>query len=421
MPNEALTNGGPRIVVNGDQTRGDSMDTIRQAVHVARAAIAGVLESAGVDATKTRETARVLNVNRGLVWRLSRVVGAEDDVTAAAHLPGQVGLERLIEACRGRGVGEEDLELVRTAVRGFHSTVQQHSGDRRTLEILLANAGGRGTQSTSADMEGARRALFEGGCAVWGVRAEVRLRSMFLVPNREDPSKLDQADVAGYVGFRRLRQVPWPMSYKAVYTDSGSRDAPKEEPIDAHGAQGATLPLLREFCMPRDLTIDAVQTARATRHELPTFPAGASEAATCVFGSVHRKLYTAKKSPECHMAGAIVVLDTPVERVILDTFVHRSLGIVRAPETYLLDRLTRPHGYNEAEIASEALPIEAAPRLMGPGSAGTVTPRVPFYPKLVERVCEKLGHSPDEFIAYRLEMAYPPIPTALIARYALPE
>ncbi|HVU62764.1 MAG TPA: hypothetical protein VHC70_02215 [Phycisphaerales bacterium] len=390
-------------------------------MHIARAAIAGVLESAGVDATKTRETARVLNVNRGLVWRLSRVVGAEDDVTAAAHLPGQVGLERLLEACRERGVQESDLEQVRTAVRGFHSTVQQHSGDRRTLEILLANAGGSGTQTTSADLESARRAMFEGGCAVWGVRAEVRLRAIFLTPNREQPGMLDQADVAGYVGFRRLRQVPWPMSYKAVYTDAGASDAPKEEPIDVESAQGGALPLLREFCVPRDLTIQAVRTARATRHELPASPAGASEAATCVFGTVHRKIYTARRTPDCHMAGALVVLDTPVERVILDTFVHRSLGIVGPPETLLLDRLTRPHGYNEAEVASEALPIENVSRLLGPGSAGAVTPRVPFYPRLIERVCERLGFTPDEFVSHRVEMAYPPIPTALIARYVLPE
>jgi hypothetical protein len=420
MPNDTLTKNAVRVVANGHGHTG-SMDTIRQAVHVARAAIAGVLESAGVDATKTRETARILNVNRGLVWRLSKVVGAEDDVTAAANLPGQVGLERLLEACRERGVQESDLELVRAAVRGFHSTVQQHSGDRRTLEILLANAGGGGTQSTSADMEGARRAMFEGGCAVWGVRAEVRLRTMFLTPSRDNPGMLDQADVAGYVGFRRLRQVPWPMSYKAVYTDSGSADAPSEEPIDIDGAQGATLPLLREFCSPRDLTIQAVKTARATRHELPASPAGASEAATCVFGAINRKIYTARRTPECHMAGAIVVLDTPVERVILDSFVHRSLGITAVPETYLVDRLTRPHGYNEAEIASEALPIENVPRLLGPGSAGAVTPRVPFYPRLIERVCERLGYSSDEFIAYRVELTYPPIPTGLIVRHVLPE
>src|SRR5204862_7657500 len=58
------------------------------------------------------------------------------------------GLERLLEACRGRGVGEDTLEAARGAVRNFHGVVQQMSGDRRTLEILLANAGGAegGTQ-----------------------------------------------------------------------------------------------------------------------------------------------------------------------------------------------------------------------------------------------------------------------------------
>ena len=154
-----------------------------------------------MDSTKTsRIRSGLLNLNRGIVWRLSRAVGAEDDVTAAMHLPGQVGLERFLEACRGRGVSAELLNTAREAVLTFHDVADQHSGDKRTLEILLANAG---VQSTSADLEGARRAMFEGGCAVWGVRAEVRLRR-HAVPGTPKPRRTrqcwDQADVAGYVG-----------------------------------------------------------------------------------------------------------------------------------------------------------------------------------------------------------------------------
>jgi hypothetical protein len=394
-----------------------SIETIRQSVHEARAALAMLLGSAGVDATKTRESARTLNVNRGMVWRVSRVIGAEDDVTAATHLPGAVGLERLLEACRRQGASEEVLESARSTVRKFHEVVQRHSGDRRTLEILLANAG---EESTSANMEGARRAMFEGGCAVWGVRAEVRLRSMFLAPNAADPTMLDQADVAGYAGLRRLRPVPWPMSYKAVYTDAGSSDAPPEEPIDVAGAYDSSLPLIREFCVPSDLSIKAVVTQRATRHELPVLSSGGAEATTCVFGTVHRRIYPARRTPECRLVGALVVMDTPVERVILDTFVHKSLEIDGSPQVILVDRLTRPHGYNADEIESEALPIAAAIRRLGPGSAGAVTPHVSWYPRLVERVCARMGYRSDAFEAYRMEMVYPPIPTALLARFELP-
>jgi len=421
MPNTTLTN-EVSSTLNGDQAAAsDSIETIRQAVHGARAALAAAMGAAGVDATKTRETARVLNVNRGLVWRVSRVVGAEDDVTAATHLPGQVGLERLLEACRGRGVAPDTLEAARGAVRAFHEVVAQLSGDRRTLEILLANAGGNGsTQGTSLDLESARRAMFEGGCAVWGVRAEVRLRCMFLAPNTDDPTRLDQADIAGYAGFRRLRQVPWPMSYKAVYKDTGDSDAPREEPIDQHGGNGSSLPLIREFCTPADLHIRAVETQRATRHELPASPEGSAAPVTCVFGAIQRKIYTARKTPDCRQAGSLVVMDTPVERVMVDAFVHRSLGVGSPPNVLLVDRLTRPHGYNEAEIASEALPIETPSRRLGPGSAGAVTPYMPWYPRMIETVCKRLGFRSDEFIAHRVEMVYPPIPTALVVRFDLP-
>ncbi len=417
MASEILTNKLPlEVKVNGNSHT--SIEAIRHAVHEARAALALLLVSSGVDATKTRETARTLNVNRGMVWRVSRVIGAEDDVTAATHLPGAVGMERLIEACRVQGVSEDVLESARSAVQKFHEVVQRHSGDRRTLEILLANAG---ASSTSANMEGARRAMFEGGCAVWGVRAEVRLRSMFLAPNASDPTMLDQADVAGYAGLRRLRPVPWPMSYKAVYSDAGSSEAPPEEPIDVAGAYDSSLPLLREFCVPSDLSIKAVVSQRATRHELPVLGSDGVEATTCVFGTVHRKIYPAHRTADCRLGGALVVMDTPVERVIFDAFVHKSLGITEGPQVILVDRLTRPHGYNADEIESEALPINAAIRPLGPGSAGAVTPHISWYPRLVERVCARLGYRSDEFVAYRMEMVYPPIPTALVARFELPE
>jgi hypothetical protein len=417
MPSTILTNraGGP--ITRIELPSGDSIETIRRAVHGARAALAAVLEAASVDATKTRETARQLNVNRGMVWRVSRVVGAQDDVTAATHLPGSVGLERLLEACRARGVEEPVLAAARTAVREFHTVVQNHSGDRRTLEILLANAG---TQSTSANLENARRSMFDGGCAVWGVRAELRLRTMFLAPNLADATMLDQADIAGYAGLRRLRPVPWPMSYKAVYQDDGSSDAPPEEPIDVEGAFDSSLPLLREFCIPSDLSIKAVVTQRATRHELPVIVSGGSEATTCVFGTIHKRIYPARQTPACRLAGALVVMDTPVERVMFDAFVHKSLDMSAAPQVILVDRLTRPHGYNADEIESEALPIDAAIRRLGPGSAGAVTPHLPWYPRMVERVCARMGYHSDDFIAHRMEMVYPPIPTALVARFTLP-
>ena len=42
-----------------------------------------------------------------------------------------------------------------------------------------------------------------------------------------------------------------------------------------------------------------------------------------------------------------------------------------------------------AELDDDALVAGAT---FGPGSAGAVTPRVPFYPRLIERVCERLGY-----------------------------
>ena len=69
------------------------------------------------------------------------------------------------------------------------------------------------------------------------------------------------------------------MSYKAVYTDQGASDSsPVEEPIETMGENGSatsSLPLLREFCVPRDLSVVAVRTQRGPRrHELQVMTEG---------------------------------------------------------------------------------------------------------------------------------------------------
>lgn len=394
------------------------IDAVRHAVHQARAALAQLLAQAGVDATKSRESSRVLDVNRGLIWRVSRVVAAQDDVTAAANIPGQVGLDRLLDACRSKGVDPATIQTCEIAVRAFHGVVQSHSGDRRTLEILLANSSGQ--QSTSLGLENARRALFEGGCAVWGVRAALRLRCMVLAPNRDDPTMIDDAGVGGYIGFRRLRQTPWPMSYKGAFQPSGEANTgPTEELIDPDGVSESGLGLIREFCDPPDPPMSLIRTPRATRHELGVSPTAEDKAITCVFGSMFRRIYSRTDFPSDGVGG-MLVLDTPVERCIFDAFVHRSLDLSGPPEALLLDRLTHPHGYRAEDVAAESLPLDNTPRLLGPGTGGTVTPHLPWYPRLFERICTRIGRDPDEFVGYRVEMVYPPIPTAMLVRFFRP-
>ncbi|MFN7021658.1 MAG: hypothetical protein ACK4WH_10065 [Phycisphaerales bacterium] len=119
-------------------------------------------------------------------------------------------------------------------------------------------------------------------------------------------------------------------------------------------------------------------------------------------------------------AASAAVLDTPEEWGIFDTNAHKSLN-PGTPDVRIVDRMTLPHGNNPEDPGSETLPIACKPRSMGRGSAGTVTPRMPWYPRLAGTVCGRVGFRADEFIAHRSDTAYPPMPTWIFVQFLLPE
>lgn len=392
----------------------DSLGEVIDAFQDLRGCIADLLIEVRADPNKTRESARVLGLNRGLVWRLTRVVRAPDMAGAVSNVPARASLNRFIDACAERGAPQVRIEAIRTAIERFESSVGRCSGDRKTLSMLMANTTG---QADSVEGERARRKAFEGQCAVWGVQAHVRFVSVFLFPATDDPGFFDVAHVTGYVGFRRLRATPWPLSYEAVQSRAGQAVRFRKEPLDAQGHGGAQL--LSRFCDPPNPNIEVVTLGSMKRFELTAGPVGNEGVSTCVFGTYLQHLYPRVESEEHAYASFAVLLETPVERVLFDMFVHRDIGLAEMPTAHLCDRLTHPAPPADDDVAKLALPVSDRPTPLGRGASSTLSPHIPWYPRLVHYVTERTGHAPEEFSGSRFEMAYPPIPTALVRRFPL--
>jgi len=386
-------------------------------VNRVRAAFAALLHTAGVDPAKIRASARLLDLNRGLMWRVAKVVQATDDATAALNIPGRSATRQLLEASRKRGSPAEVIRSVLDAVREFEAVVERQSGDRKMLAVLLANAD---TEPQSDQFESARREMFNGACAVWGVRARVRLRTVFLWPGARNPDTHDVLDVVGYVGFQRLRAVAWPVAYQTIVSDAGARVRPEREPVDPDGIAVGDLAFINAFCSSPLPQLRALESRNVTRYELPVGPVGNTDITTCVFGSISRNIWSRYRTEEDRYAAFMSTMSTPVERTMIDVFAHRDLELDDPPEVILCDRLTRPQGYDADDVELERLPLVTQPRRLGQGIGGTVTSHVPWYSEMIDFLCRRIGSPRDDFIGYRCEMTYPPIPTALLARFPLP-
>lgn len=393
-----------------------SIAEVIDAFHSVRISIAELLDAVGADPTKTRESARLLGLNRGLTWRLTRVVRDGDVSSVVSDVPGRQSMGKFIAACRERGAPEPSLAEAARAFDAFESAVDACSGDRKTLAMLMAN---RGDRDSAADLERSRRRLFDGACSYWGVQAQVRFVSVFVFPSKDDPAMLDAGHVTGYVGFRRLGARAWPLAYETVHRASGEVQQLRKSPLDPSGASEAERQLMREFCKPESPAIEAVICGGEKRFELAAGPVGNEGLTTCVFGSYLHRIYE-RWPDEPDTAGFLVRLQTPVERLIFDMFVHKDLGVVEPPPVQLLDRMTYPHAHIENEFDRQALPLAERAEMIPGGAGRVVTPSIPWYPRLLQRVSEIVAHPLDAFHASRFEMTYPPISTTCSRRFPLP-
>lgn len=392
------------------------MEGLLESFYRVRGAIHDLLSVVGADPSRTRESARLLGISRQLTWRLSRVVCASEPRSVMSEMPGRQGMSKFAAACRARGASEPLIDAALEATEAFERAIDALSGSRRSLAALMAN---QGEHSSGSAHERERRKLFEGGSAVWGGHAAVRFVSVFLFPSEDDPTMLNVGHATGYVGFQRLRPIPWLVSYEAVHSREGQPVRFNKEPLDPTGSSEGQLQLIKQFCEPQNPEILVSTAANFKRFELAPGPVGNAGQATVVFGTYLRHLYPRMQTPEHSHAAFTVLLETPVERIIFDMFVHRDIPLDALPTAHLCARLNISHFPSDKEIARMAMPLAEAPFSLGRGASGALTPHIPWYPRLVSFVCDRIGHAPEDFVGSRYELTYPPIPTVLLREFPL--
>lgn len=391
-----------------------SIESVIRAFEDFRAAVSELFHSVGVDATQTRESARALGLNRGLAWRLSRVVRSPDAPEVISDVPGRPSVTKFFAACRERGASSRSIDVAQSAFEAYESAVGACSGDRKTLAMLMAN---RASGGPSGEAERARRKLFEGAAALWGGQTQLRFVTVFAFPAPDAPEMLDAVHVTGYVGFRRLIPRAWPMYYEAVHSRSGDAVKFTKRPLDPTGSSEGELQLVRQFCDPQPkIQVNVIGGFR--QFELAPGPVGNEGLTTCVFGSYLHHLFP-RYSDEPNTAGFMVLLQTPAERVLFDMYVHRDFAVPEPPRAQLLDRLLFPHGYGEDDFHYIELPIIERPSALPPRYSGAIYPLIPWYGRLLTFMVEHTGRPFDEFEGSRFEMTYPPISTTLSRRFDL--
>lgn len=385
-----------------------------------RSALMELATSAGADPTKPQQVSRQLRLNRGLAWKMARIVQGRTMGDIIDHVPGTAGVEILVETLTKGGGSADAAARTREAFREFDQLVERHAGDRQTLALMVSNTGEvQDDRDRLADM---RRLAYQGNTAILGIRARVQVSAHIIAPNAKEPAWVDSVRVGGLVDLHRVRgDAHWTLFRNFSYHDDGTASDGGTRALDPECAAELGVPLVREFCSQPLPRLVGTRDGDESLVELPPGPVGQTGAITCFQGSYTERMAPAFRDARDSRGELGNGLRTPVEDLIFDVFVHRSLLRDSQPAFDVYSTMDRMARQAEPGRARNRLPTSESPVRLGTGLAAASTPYFPKYEGILATVFRKVSWNAGDFLGYRVHMAFPPIPALAVISFPLPE
>jgi hypothetical protein len=385
----------------------------RRTLQGVRLALIESFAEAEVDASRPRHAARQLELDKSLVWRISKIVAQPDVFREVGNMPHRAGMGILRRAFQEAGVSAETVQRLGAAHELFEELVVRHAGDRATFEVVARGLGSTASQGSSLEQD--RKLAFRANSALWSAQAGVQVTVAILAPNADDPSMVDVVHLFGLVDLRRLRtDVRWTLSRRRIFDDDSSAERRAEgEALDPSADNGA-FSLIREFSSEPFPELIIEDLGNELQCSLPEGPVGRTGELTAMFGFRYRALGSQVASETDRYSQMISKLLTPAEQLHFDMLVHEDLALPMPPKVAIHGTLDGRGYHMGCGREGFALPFSETVVELGSGLAGAATPRMPWYGALLEWAYQRADWDPARFRGYRFEMAYPPVPADAI-------
>lgn len=385
-----------------------------------RLAMAELLDELPESPRTGNEVSRLLDIDINLAWKvliLARPTSADDAGAASLRrVPGTGGIRILLQAAARVGIAEATLTRLSQAFTEYQRLIEKHAGDRASLDSLLIHASG----TPSGEDLSVRRAAFRATSSIVGVQAETQLATYLFWPERDaggNPSSA-AAILRGLVGFSRLRaDVSWIIG-KGRRTDEHGQayGQPRLAPVDPETAahcggvplvrllsRGDIPPVERSY-LPDGTSIDRILGG----------PVGKGSRFTYFLAETIRPGLAQPGDPNHPVLKLATSSHTPTGLQIVDVLLHRDLPPMGAIRVGLASELG---GISAAFTPdSQRLTIHGAHQFESHGSniAGMTVPGLPKYGHALGDLCARLGVRLADFQAFRVKVAYPPVPCAVL-------
>lgn len=333
-------------------------------------------------------------------------MSSSDPLAVAYALPGPVPLRIFLDASIGHGPSLAAIQDARDAVTEFEGFLNEHFEDRGELDALLGTLlHDARRRSESA----AKQAMFRGAVGIKGVSCEVSVVSFLIHPSQTRPGWCDTAMLGGMIGLRRLRpQVPVEYTSELTSDRVGTPIALGErEPVDP--AASGTEPLLRQFCSPEQLPVEAIFGRERVTYRLTGDGIGRNSAVNLMLSEFYPSNHPmVRVADHATRRWVYATIEQPSRRLVLDMFVHRNVWARHRPRLEMYD--TSIHGLSDPAIPDHAgrrLDLAEVIEELGQGLACARHKSLPRYTDALDHVAAKRGWNAGDFTAYRCEILYP--------------
>ncbi len=392
------------------QEQTDFVEHAREVADSLRGAFRDLLTSLGGDPGKPQQCSRLFGLNTKLAWQISKVAQPEDAGTALAQMPGSAGIEIFLDKMEAAGAGKALLRSARRAVEAYYLLIETHAGDRAAFDLISGeiNDSGRHPQD-----EQYRRQWFQSASYIWGAQAKTILKVGIAGPS-DSTDCWDYASLNSVIDFRCLRaDVSWPLALRGVLAKGRMTSDGKREAIDTRFNAVDQPPFMADFCSEPLPQIEKVEDGSGVVFQLAKGQVGNLGLRTCTFGTILRAI--PNTHPTVPARSYSTNCDTPVETLISDVFIHMKYDYAIPPKPDLVSRMSLLKSSN-----FNSLPLNEPLQNLGDDPLAVTLPEVPRYREMIRLMFERCGWNPDDFVGFRIRMAYPPCPTILRFVYEPP-
>lgn len=382
----------------------------KRALERLRGATKSTIESADLGDVNSLALSRKLAIDKSLSWRMVRFVEDPNAFSASKHLPGAAGLRIFARAVNAAGATAASVAQFDAAIAELEGVIAKHAGTRSAFRALLTHC----TDEPQADDRaiGFRRDAFEANAALWGIQAHTRLMMAFLTVG--ELGAVDVALVSGFLGLRRSRRdLSWPVARRRVLRHEASSSAGSARPLDPSVALDAA-PVLSEYSTVRGESLRPIGTDHGFWYELPEGGIGLRGAVDCVFGERLTGAGPALREGSVDDAEVMLRVDLPVEHVLLEVFIARSIPVAGAPTVSQFSLLTGGTGEISPDRERGRIPVADQVQELTDDPRTWSTPIAPRHWEMVNDCMRWLSRKPGEFTVHRVSMQWPLMPTAVV-------